>query len=177
MWKSNTNSAHINCIALQLVSDKTNRTRVEFMFWYVLVLVWTEKMCWPKKKYDSEHLLPNSSSTDVTQEKRGVQEKYYYSKNVIYPVLVELVPPSLIGWSHVTTLGLGSLFSEPGCRRAPDPAHTQNGPAGDNTRNDNCTYRLKAFFFQTSSDSNNISPSWYTKTVWSVLILQMLIVL
>lgn len=122
VWKSNTNSAHIKCVALELVSDITNRTRVEFMFWYFLGLglVWTEKMRWPKEKYDSEHLLPDSTSVEVTREKQEVQEKYYDTKKVIYSVLVELVPPLLIGSSRVTILCLWWLFSELSCRWTPD---------------------------------------------------------
>lgn len=118
VWKSNTNSAHLKCVALELVSDITNRTRVEFMFWYFLRL--SEKMRWPKEKYDSEHLLPDSTSVEVTREKQEVQEKYYDTKKVIYSVLEELVPPLLIGSSRVTILCLWWLFSELSCRWTPD---------------------------------------------------------
>lgn len=121
VWKSNTNSAHIKCVALELVSDITNRTRVEFMLWYFLGLGFGQKkMRWPKEKYDSEHLLPDSTSVEVTREKQEVQEKYYDTKKVIYSVLVELVPPLLIGSSRVTILRLWWLFSEPSCGRMLD---------------------------------------------------------
>lgn len=121
VWKSNTNSAHIKCVALELVSDITNRTRVEFMLWYFLGLGFGQKkMRWPKEKYDSEHLLPDSTSVEVTREKQEVQEKYYDTKKVIFSVLEELVPPLLIGSSRVTILCLWWLFSELSCRWTPD---------------------------------------------------------
>lgn len=121
VWKSNTNSAHIKCVALELVSDITNRTRVEFMLWYFLGLGFGQKkMRWPKEKYDSEHLLPDSTSVEVTREKQEVQEKYYDTKKVIYSVLEELVPPLLIGSSRVTILCLWWLFSELSCGRMLD---------------------------------------------------------
>lgn len=153
VWKSNTNSAHIKCVALELVSDITNRTRVEFMLWYFLGLglVWTEKNAltkreiWFRASASKEHVCGG-----YTGETGSAGKILWYQKS--YLLSSNRAGSSFADWLELcdSSPSLMAVFRAGLRTNAKFFFSAQNGWKRDYTRNDNCTYSLKACF-QSSS--------------------------